>query len=148
MKTKSFITLHLLLSVIVFTACTISNVGTQVPVDKRIPLQAGQEQSGVWKAFEYTMNYRYRLDRLNVQAPGKISISGTIERGGISLANLNIWVNFLDHGGRVLEQKSVFMAGFRSSEVDPSFTVELDTPPGSIAMSFSHTAQQQRGRNR
>ncbi len=148
MKSKIFIVSYIFLLLNALTACSISTVGTQVPEDKRIPLREGQEESGVWRTFDYTMRYQYRLDRQNAQAPGKIAISGAIERGDASLASLNIWVSFLDAGGRVLDQKSVFMSGFRSSEVDPKFKVELDTPPGCTAMSFNHTSQEQRGRNR
>lgn len=148
MKSKLIVSTCLIILLNALAACSTGTVGTLVPEDKRIPLREGQDESGVWKTLEYAMIYHYRLDRQNPQTPGKIAISGDIERGGVSLDSLSIWINFLDATGRILDRKSVFMSGFRSSEVDPSFKVEMDTPSGATAMSFSHVSQEQRGRNR
>ena len=148
MKSKLIVATCLFILLNVFGGCSTSRVGTTVPEDKRIPIKEGEAGSGVWKAFEYSMTYQYSLNRQNIQSPGKISINGDIELTGGALDSLNIWVNMLDSGGRILDHKSVFMSGFRSSDVEPSFKVELDTPPGMDAMSFSHTATERRGRNR
>jgi hypothetical protein len=94
------------------------------------------------------MTYQYNLSRQNIQSASKIFLSGDIELTGGALDSLNIWVRMLDSSGRILDHKSVFMSGFRSSEAEPSFKVELDTPPGIVALSFTHTSMERKGRNR
>jgi len=118
-----------------------------IPVDRRIPLAKGGSQTGTWKTFDYTMNYKYVFNQENVQQPGSIDLSGSVQTDGGALNSLDIWVNFVDAQGNVLIEKSAYSTGYRSSRGrnGKSFSVKLETPPGTTAMAFTHASERQSG---
>ena len=128
----------------VLLGCLSTPVGRMVPENQRIPLQKGGTQTGVWEAFEIIMNYTYVFNQENMQLPGSIDFSGSLKRQTSErLERLAIWVDFLDAQGTILLREGVYSIAQRGR----SFSVKLETPPGTAAMSFTHIARERRQRD-
>jgi len=123
----------------------MDTLGSIVPADRRIPLIPGDPQTGSFKAFEFVLNYTYRLTRQNGQLPGKLRIDGSIGLNAGALDSLSIWVHLLDGSGKVLSFQNIYAVGYKSGGMSREVSAELEAPPETAAMSFFYTAQMQRG---
>jgi hypothetical protein len=134
--------LHMAVFLILF-GCVSTPVGTTVPENKRILLQKVGTQTGIWKAFEITMSYNYVFNQENIQLPGSIEFSGSLKRHTSErLERLVIWVDFLDAQGKILSVNSLYSI----ARGGRSFTVKLETPPGTAGMTFRHIARERRSK--
>lgn len=148
MRAKIEIVLSVLLVLVVCFGCATSNVGKSVSADEQIPLKKGGPHSGVSKAFDYTMSYKYTF----IQESGRIEMSGKIQSGPDGLSSLDIWINFIDGQGKILDEKSLYSVGFRESgnryRAIFQFSKKLETPQGAEAISFRHIDTTAAGRRR
>ena len=142
MQSKRNLIIGLLTLAVLLTGC--SHVGRTIPPEKRIALEEGGPHSGTWSDFDCGMDYQYQLTRTEPATPGKLALKGSVRNRGKSLDSLSIWVDLLDAGGKILEQKTVYASGYRIEPVDQSFKLSLDTPPGTVAMSFGSLAQERK----
>lgn len=147
MNKKIGIVFFLVIMMAILINCNSSSrTGKMVGEEKRIPLNKGGVQSGTWKTFDYSMNYQYRLDQEDIQQSGRMEFSGSLRTEGGAKDSLSIWIDFLDSEGKVLTRKSLFNSGHKAKGKSGSFKVNLEAPPGTEAMAFSHNAVDQAGR--
>ena len=105
-----------------------------VPPEKRIPLSKDSPQEGSWESFDVALKYQF------VEQSGviQLSVTGKAKRGYDQLV---LWVTLVEADGKVLETKSIYNSGFRSSYSKGKShkgTIEktLEIPPGATAIAF------------
>ena len=105
-----------------------------VPPEKRIPLSKDSPQEGSWESYDVALRYQF------VEQSGviQLSVTGKAKRGYDQLV---LWVKLVDADGKVLETKSIYNSGFRSSYSRGKWhkgTIEktLEIPPGTTAIAF------------
>ena len=143
MQSKRNLIIGLLTLAVLLTGC--SHVGRTIPPEKRIALEEGGPHSGTWSDFDCIVDYQYQLTRTEPATPGKLVLKGSVGSRGKSLDSLSIWVDLLDADGKILAQKNVYNSGYRLETSSGSVQVNLDIPPGTVAVSFGSLAQERRG---
>ena len=126
---------------IIFTAsffalfgCAVT--GKTVPVESRIPLVSGGIQKGEQVVGGVTITYTYRLTQKTSDLSGLLEIEGSAQSKNISAKILQVWVDFLDSEGKILERKilcKLLGLGLERGE----FQGKLDAPAGTTSMSFA-----------
>lgn len=105
-----------------------------VAPENRIPLSKDTPQEGSWESYDVALKYQY------VEQSGVIQLSVTL-RAKRGYDQLVLWVKLVDADGKVLETKSIYNSGFRSSYSKGKWhkgTIEktLEIPPGTTAIAF------------
>ena len=115
-----------------------------VPPEKRIPLSKDSPQEGSWESFDVALKYQF------VEQSGviQLSVTGKAKRG---YDQLLVWMKLVDADGKVLETKSIYNSGFRSSYSSGKWhkgRIEktLEIPPGATAIAFQSSLTPRRPR--
>lgn len=125
---------------LVLAAC--SGVDPVIPPGLRIPFDAEGAHSGQWQDVDAALRYQYTTQ----DAPaGKVRMSGGVS-ARTKLEHLNLFVHFLDGGGRILGTVQLYSSGYRKEEAGGEFHRTVDLPPGTEAFSFSASATHDPGR--
>ena len=125
-----------------------SVVGQTVPAERRIQLVRGEIQEGVWKAQGLTVTYGYRITQKDPSLPGSIEIAGGVKYDFGSTDSLDVWINFLDEEGKILNRRVLYSSGYKTGRYgnkDRLFNEKLKTPPMTAGISFSHVAMPRSG---
>ena len=143
---KSLILLLFSVYSLFYFGCSV--VGQTVPVERRIQLVSGEIQKGVWKAQGLTVTYGYRITQKDLNLPGSIDIAGGLKYDFGSTDSLDVWINFLDEEGKILNRRILYSSGYKTSSYgskDRLFNEKLETPPKTAGISFSHVAMPRSG---
>ena len=92
------------------------------------------------------MAYTYQL---KPDPTREIYLKGGLSKSKYRGDSLNIYVNFLDDTGRVLQKKVLFASGYRRDNLAPRpavFDNTLPLPPGTVAIAFSSYVKPSSGR--
>lgn len=139
-KEKTVAWCLLILLCFVFLGCAASI--RFVSEDKRIQLVASGLDSGSFKNGPLSIKYSYS------RTGDIISLSGNAEFVG-RLDYLDIYLLFLDGGGKSVSTKYVYSSGFRSQDtVDKSYQFSkssLEVPPGAVSISFDYFSEDRAG---
>ncbi|MGD9332252.1 MAG: hypothetical protein PVJ53_13150 [Desulfobacterales bacterium] len=132
---------------ILLAACQSSGQPPEVPpvpAEKRIALQTGGPHQGQYDTGDLTVGYTYQL---KTDLTGDIDLKGGISSVRYGGRKMNIYANFLDDTGKVLQRKIVLASGKSSSNIrnPSSFETTLPLPPGTTGMMFSSYVQASRG---
>ena len=128
-------------SILVYFGCSV--VGQTVPVERRIQLVSGKIQEGVWKAQGLTVTYGYRINQKDLSLPGSIEIAGGVKYDFGSTDSLDVWINFLDEEGKILNRRALYSSGYKTSRYGSKgggFNEKLEPPSMTAGISFSHVA--------
>lgn len=117
-----------------------------VAPEKRIILQPGGPHQGEADTGDIIVAYTYQ------QTPDparEINLKGGLRQAKYRGDSLNIYVNFLDNTGRVLQKKVLFASGYKRDNLSPRpavFDTTLPLPPGTVAIAFSSYVKTSAGR--
>lgn len=118
--------------IILAGGCTIA--GKPVPADKRIVFDDGQNTEGRFTSGRFSLHYSYKVQG------DRLAIRGDFEYGW-SYDLLDVRLLFLADDGTIIKRVLVYSSGFRSTggkEMKKSFKKELEIPPATGGISFSH----------
>jgi len=108
----------LLLLLFFFIAC--QGVQKTVTPENRIPLLDGGPHSGNWESSTMLLDYEYYKQSGEIKLSVRIKITTRARHEGY-----NVWVQFADDQGKILEEKSIW-----------SRENTLKIPPQSVYLSF------------
>jgi len=131
---------------LVYFGCSV--VGLTVPAERRIQLVRGEIQEGVWKALGLSVTYGYRINQKDLSLPGSIEIAGGVKYDFGSTDSMDVWINFLDEEGKILNRRILYSSGYktgRDGNKGRLFNEKLKTPPMTAGISFSHVAMLRSG---
>lgn len=114
-----------------------AGMGRLVPADNRILFAEKESSQGNYSHGGLTVEYRYRLEGKKLALEGKVNYLGGVDF-------LNVYLQFIDATGTVLQQEIVYYSGYRISRhwiADRSFQETLVVPPGATGISFDYSAQ-------
>lgn len=114
-----------------------AGMGRIVPADNRILFTEKVSSQGIFSHAGLTVEYSYRLEGKNLALEGEINYLGGVD-------SLNVYLQFIDATGAVLQQEIVYYSGYRISRhwiADRSFQATLVVPPAAVGLSFSYSAQ-------
>lgn len=130
------------LMLILLVGC--SAVGQIVPEGNRVPLSAEGIRKGAWQSQGFTVTFSYRLDRKAHSRPGTLEINGDVTYRFGSTDSLDVWIDFLDDGGKILKRQILYSSGYKTehfgSRKERRFNETLQTPPMTTAISFAPVA--------
>lgn len=121
-------------SIFALLGCSVT--GMTVPVEKRIPLVSGSIQKGEKVVGGVEITYTYRLAQKTSDLSGLLEIEGSAQSKSISARILQVWINFLDSEGKILERESLCKMvsyGLERGE----FRKKLEAPAGTAGISFA-----------
>jgi hypothetical protein len=117
-----------------------------VAPEKRIPLRPGGPHQGESDTGGVVVGYAYQV----VPEPDKaIRLSGGVRRMKFRGDSLNIYLNFLDDYGRIIDKKVLFASGNRRDVYvrrPAAFDTTLTLPPEATAIAFSSYVKPSSGR--
>ena len=113
-----------------FFGCSV--IGKTVPVKKRISLVSEHIQKGEQVANDVRIIYTYRLYQRKPYLSGLLEIEGILHWHGFT-NSLNVWINFLDSEGKILERKSLARYG---GVFSGRFQEKLEAPTRTASISF------------
>lgn len=135
LRNKFRSTFLIILAASIFALVGCSTTGKAVPVEERIPLVSNRIQRGEQVLGGVVITYTYRMTQ-NSDLSGVLQIEGTAQSRNISAMILQVWVNFLDSEGTILEEKSLCKLvnlGLGRGE----FREKLEAPAGTAGFSFA-----------
>ena len=136
LRNKFRSTFLIILAASIFALFGCSTIGKTVPVDKRIPLVSGGLQKGEQTVRGVVITYTYRMTQNTSDLSGLLEIEGTVQSRTISAKILQVWVNFLDSEGTILEKKALCkLLGLGLERGD--YQGKLDAPAGTAGFSFA-----------
>jgi len=120
--------------------------GPPIAPERRIALQPSGPHRGAADTGELVVAYTYQL----MPDPAReIYLKGGLRQAKYRGDSLNIYVNFLDNTGRVLQKKVLFASGYKRDNLSPRpavFDTTLPLPPGTVAIAFSSYVKASAGR--
>ena len=133
------------LSIFLIACSSLVSTPDQVAPEARISLLKGGPHDGSWQSFDIVLEYQYH------KMPGEnnLSVQGKAKR---KYDELRVWVLFTDAQGTILERKSIYASGYRSSPTlsgirkrsfENTFTIPLEV----TYLSFGSYLQPYVGRN-
>ena len=111
-----------------------------------IVLTAGQPSEGVSKTNEYVFNYKIVYRQMKSDGTGKIELRGRVVPNK-DLESLRINLNCIGSDGKILGSKWIYPPGAGLGLGIATLRETYDTPPGTVAISFSHFSRLRRIRN-
>jgi len=124
----------------VLSAC--QSIGTSlIAPDKRIALQPGGPHQGEADTGDLVVAYTYRL---LPDQQGQIQISGGIRSSRTRGDMTNVYLNFVNDTGQVLDRKILYSSGFKKdvyTRRPSTFDTTLTLPPDTVAIAFSSYVQ-------
>ena len=114
---------------VAFQYSCVSTGQMAVAPERRIPLFESTPHAGSWESNDVALEYQYVKQTDIIQ----LSVTGKAKRG---YDQLNVWVLFVDAGGKVLERGSIYNSGFRSGtskhrphkgKIEVAFEMPLET---------------------
>ncbi|KPJ78391.1 MAG: hypothetical protein AMJ54_04040 [Deltaproteobacteria bacterium SG8_13] len=114
-------------------------IGGQIKENRRIPLAKDTAQSGIQSDVDWVIDYRYVFRQTDLQQPGKIELSFTLQRKR-GFYSLTVFVNYLGGEGRVLGKNAIYNLGNRSGVVQVN-EGPFETPPGTVAIAFTSVSR-------
>jgi len=127
------------------TAGTLFSAAPIAP-EKRIPLQPDGPHQGEADTGELVVAYSYRLDPESNQ---EIQVKGGVRSVKYRWDVVNIYLNFLDNAGNVLDREIIYASGYgRNVYVrrPSTFDTTLPLPPDTAAIAFSSYVKASSGR--
>ena len=119
--------------------------GTIAP-ERRITLQPGGPHQGEADTGGVLVGYAYQLDPAS---DNTIHVRGGVRKMTFRGDSLNIYLNFLDDTGRVVDKKVLFASGNRRNVYfrrSSTFDTTLPLPPETTAIAFSAYVKPSSGR--
>ena len=127
------------------TAGTLFSAAPVAP-ENRITLQPDGPHQGEADTGELVVAYAYRLAPESNQ---EIHVKGGIRSAKFRGDAVNVYLNFLDNAGNVLDKKILYASGFRRDVYvrrPSTFDTTLPLPPGTAAIAFSSSVKPSAGR--
>ena len=117
-----------------------------VAPENRITLQPDGPHQGEADTGELVVAYAYRLAPESNQ---EIHVKGGIRSAKFRGDAVNVYLNFLDNAGNVLDKKILYASGYRRDVYvrrPSTFDTTLPLPPGTAAIAFSSYVKPSAGR--
>jgi len=114
--------------------------------EKRITLQSDGRHQGEADTGELVVAYAYRLGPESNQ---EIHVKGGIRSAKFRGDAVNVYLNFLDNAGNVLDREILYASGYRRDVFvrrPSTFDTTLPMPPGTAAIAFSSYVKPSAGR--
>jgi hypothetical protein len=130
-------------------ACQTAGTAFSAPPiapENRIPLKPDGPHQGDADTGELVVAYAYRL---GPDSSGEIEVKGGIRTAKYRGDAVNIYLNFLDNAGNVLDKKILYASGYRRDVYvrrPSTFDTTLPLPPGTAAIAFSSFVKPSAGR--
>ena len=127
------------------TAGTLFSAAPVAP-ENRITLQPDGPHQGEADTGELVVAYAYRLAPESNQ---EIHVKGGIRNAKFRGDAVNVYLNFLDNAGNVLDKKILYASGYRRDVYvrrPSTFDTTLPVPPGTVAIAFSSYVKPSAGR--
>ena len=127
------------------TAGTVFSAAPIAP-ENRIPLQPKGSHQGEADTGEIVVAYAYQLGPESNQ---EIHVKGGVRSTKFRGDAVNIYLNFLDNAGNVLDKEILYASGYRRDVYvrrPSTFDATLSLPPGTAAIAFSSYVKPSAGR--
>ena len=127
------------------TAGTLFSAAPIAP-EKRIALQPDGPHQGDADTGDLLVGYTYRL---GPESSRVIHVTGGIRTAKFRGDAVNIYLNFLDSAGNVLDRKILYASGYRRDVYvrrPSTFDTTLPLPPGTVSIAFSSYVKASAGR--
>jgi hypothetical protein len=113
--------------------------GATIREDRRIPLVANQPYEGVSKTGHYILEYSFTFHPKATDETGSMEFTGNLKPTR-PLETLSIRLQFLDSEGKVIDMQPIYGSGFRGGAGKATIQKRFETPPGTVAIAFTHYA--------
>ena len=113
--------------------------GATIREDLRIPLVSNQPYEGVSKTGHYILEYRFTFHPKATDETGSMEFTGNLKPTR-PLETLSIRMQFLDSEGKVIDMQPIYGSGFRAGAGKATIQKRFETPPGTVAIAFTHYA--------
>ena len=120
--------------------------GLAIAPERHIALQPSGPHQGEADTGDILVAYSYQL---KPDPAREIYLKGGLRQAKYRGDSLNIYVNFLDNTGHVLQKNVLFASGYRRDNLAPRpavFDNTLPLPPGTVAIAFSSYVKASAGR--
>ena len=127
------------------TAGTVFSAAPIAP-ENRIPLKPDGPHQGDADTGELVVAYAYQL---GPESSREIDVKGGIRTAKFRGDAVNIYLNFLDNAGNVLDKEILYASGYRRDVYvrrPSTFDTTLPLPPGTAAIAFSSYVKPSAGR--
>jgi len=117
------------------------------PAMKVVSLQKGESQSGTWETFDITINYKYIQNAETLEISGQAVLNEHYQMNYRGIANLDIFLFFLDENLLVLKTAKITRAMTGDVGEIMSFSQQYKVPDRAKSLSFGYdgTTPQERG---
>ena len=123
-----------------FTACNaslFSYSNATVDAENRIALLEGRSRKGSWNTRDLLVSYNYKMDANVLQLSGQIEFDNQLNKFP-SLNHFSLWAYFLNEEGKILEYKTIVVAGYRKRLKNISFDHNIEMPSNVNSMAFGY----------
>jgi hypothetical protein len=130
-----------------FTISGCAGVGSTIPQERRVSLTETENNQGNLKYGSLSVKYSYSLVGGNlISAGGNMILAGKISYRD-RFDSLDVRILFLDAAGTVLQKEFVYSSGYRTRDKssNSAFQKTFTVPAGSVAMTFTYSAQDHTG---
>ena len=128
-------------SILALFGCSV--IGKTVPVEDRIRLVSNGIQKGEQVVGDVIITYTYRLAQKTSDLSGLLQIDGNAQmKKQFRAYFLNVWINFLDSEGKILERKSLVRSYGVYRE---KFQEKFEAPAGTAGISFGANVRSSSG---
>ena len=114
------------------------NTVSSVPV---VFLQEGSSNSGTWKTFDLTIDYKYIKKGDSFEISGQAALSQHYQMLYSSVSRMNAYIFFLDKDSRVLETAYFVNVWTSGTEDVQDFSKSYKVPTGTTGISFGYSGE-------
>lgn len=140
-----------IIAVLMAGLCACHSTGLTRPTEpmapeKRIALQPSGPHSGEADTGDLVVAYTYELA---AEPTRELHVKGGIRNVRFKGDAVNVYLNFLDYTGSVVEKKILYASGYKRSTYirrPSTFDTTLPLPPGTVAIAFSSYVKASAGR--
>lgn len=118
-----------------------SAAGTQVKVEKAVPLSPGRTMEGVHSTTDFRLEYTVLFKQEDPKVPGSFELKGYLKPVS-GLGTLRILLHFLDERNTVLSTERLYDPGPGRGAARGKLNNVFETPPGTAAFGFTHLARE------
>lgn len=138
---KRLFFLGFLTSTLIFFSCNgaLSNKGSMVQPDRRIPLVQGEQQDGHFGSNDLSLDYSYEAGSNTMNISGTIIFANYLIYNFSTIDRFRLRVMLLDADGRVLDEKGIYNTGHRVNMGNASFQRIVELPAGVRQFAFSYS---------
>ena len=131
-----------------FTACyanRFSYLDATVDMENRIALLEGKSHRGSWNTRDLLVNYNYKMDANILQLSGEVEFDNHLQYNFTYLEHFYLWIYFLDDESKIIGNKAIVVAGYRSRIENIPFHHNLQMPLNANGIAFGYDGRAREG---